>query len=318
MKTLLLWLFFSLSLAQSFTGTYAVNDPASGTVFNLKLIENPDQTLTGNFLFDTTPTMISGKVTSLGMAEAIMQDETGGSFAFSLQLNEPQIILKATDTGDEIALTRESSEVPELIQIEVSSQPNEDTSANEPFSDDPKFNECMTLLEDKSSDTQKVADCQAYIESVMDQSIEEGTGSEDEFDPEELAYCQEFLADSEAVAEDPDEASYCQSYITTFGQQTPQSTAEPIFTTSPLETFAGTFRGQDIALTLQGDGDYTGTLEFKGQSYPVKATAEGNNLKGTFNVNGTSFDFTAILEDTTLTLESAGEQYPMLKDPASN
>jgi hypothetical protein len=219
-------------------------------------------------------------------------------------------------------LTRESSDVPELVQIQVSAQPLEDS---EPLSNDPKFNECLTLLENESSDTQKIEECQSYLESVMGQTtIEEGTGSEDEFDAEELAYCQEFLADSAAVADDPDEASYCQSYIATYGNQaittpTTSGTADsnnPL--TSSTNSFAGTFRGNDIALILQGDGSYTGTLEFQGKSYPVKASSEGNILKGTFNVNGTDFEFVATLQDMTLTLESGNQSYPMLKDPASN
>lgn len=328
MKVLFLCLFFSLSLAQSLTGTFVAKDPASGANFTLKLIENSDQTLTGNFVFDTIPVMVSGKLTAPGKAEATLLDESGG-FAFSLTLAEPQITLKATDTGDEIVLTRESSEVPTIEQIEVSAQTEDNLSesntelTDESFSDDPKFNECMAVLEDENSDTQKVEECQTYINSVLSQStIEEGTGSEDEFDPEELAYCQEFLADSAAVTEDPDEATYCQSYVTAFGNQAEATT----FSTSqnasnPLEKstdpFSGTFRGKDIALSLQGTNSYTGTLEFQGKTYPVQANGQDNLLKGTFTVNDTDFEFTALLEGNTLTLESGGQSYPMLKDPAS-
>ena len=333
MKVLFLCLFFSLSLAQSFTGTFIASDPTSGTSFTLKLLENPDQTLTGNLIFDTIPVMVSGKVTAPGQADATLLDETGG-FAFTLTLAEPQITLKATDTGDEIQLIRESSEAPTIEQIEVSTQAPEGTTeedsgediSEEDFSNDPKFQECMSILEDDNSDEQKVQDCQTYINSVLSQStIEEGTGSEEEFDPEELAYCQEFLADATSAAEDPDEATYCQSYIATFGNQssTPPSTqfeTTPLDNTNPLTSvnlFAATFRGQDIALTLQGNATYTGTLEFQGKTYPVNASSQDNLLKGTFNVNGTDFEFTALLEGTTLILDSGNQSYPMLKEPTN-
>jgi hypothetical protein len=321
MRFLLIWLFFSVGFAQTFTGTYTLVDELNAFTYTLKLIENPDQSLTGNFMFDTSPTMITGNVISAGMAEATLQDETASSLDFSLQLNEPQITLKTMDTGDEIVLTRESSDTPQLVQIQISAQPLEEGS--DPFGDDPKFNECMQVLEDENSDTQKIEECQSYLESVMGQTtIEEGIGSEDEFDAEELAYCQEFLADSAAVADDPDEASYCQSYIATYGNQTSTTPAiqdanNPLGATS-TNPFSGTFQGNDIALMLQGDGSYTGTLEFQGKSYPVKASAEGNILNGIFNVNGTDFEFVATLQDMTLTLESGGQSYPMLKEPASN
>lgn len=317
MRFLLLCLLFGVSFAQSFTGTYTLIDELNAFTYTLKLIENPDQSLSGNFMFDTSPTMIAGKVTSAGMATATLQDETGSTLAFNLQLNEPHITLKTIDTGDEIVLTRESSDVPELVQVEVSAQPLEDS---DPFSNDPKFNECMTILEDENSEAQKIEACQTYIESVVG-TTEEGIGTEDEFDAEEVAYCQEFLADSEAVAEDPDEASYCKSYIATYGNQTgttplAQDSNNPL-NTPAINPFSGTFRGKDIALILQGDGNYTGTLEFQGKSYPTKATAQGNRLKGTFNVNGTDFEFVATLQEMTLTLESGGQSYSMLKDPAS-
>ena len=339
MKVLFLFLFFSLSLAQSFTGTFTANDPTSGASFTLKLLENPDQTLTGNFIFDTIPVMVSGQVIAPGQADATLLDEAGG-FAFTLTLAEPQITLRASDTGDEILLTRESSEAPTIEQIDVSTQALEGSTeedstekdlggdiSDEDFSNDPKFQECMTVLEDENSDEQKLQECETYINSIMSQStIEEGTGNEDEFDPEELAYCQEFLADVDAVSEDPDEANYCQSYLATFGNQssTPPSMqfeTTPLDTTNPLTSvnvFAGTFRGQDIALMLQGESTYTGTLEFQGKTYPVKASSQENLLKGTFNVNGTDFEFTALLEGTTLILDSGNQSYPMLKDPASN
>ncbi len=333
MKVLFLFLFFSLSLAQSFTGTFIAKDATSGASFTLKLLENPDQTITGNFIFDTIPVMVSGKVIATGQADATLLDEAGG-FAFTLTLVEPQMTLKASDTGDEILLTRESSEAPTLVQIEVSTQAIEGNTdedlgediSEEDFSNDPKFQECMTVLEDENSDQQKLQECQTYINSIMSQStIEEGTGGEDEFDPEELAYCQEFLADADAVAEDPDETSYCQSYVATFGNQssptqpvtpdTSEGASNPLGPTNTM--FSGTFRGEDIALTLQGEGNYTGILEFQGKSYPVQASSQENLLKGTFNVNGTDFEFTALLEDITLTLDSGNKTYPMLKDPAS-
>jgi hypothetical protein len=329
MKALLLFLFLSTGLAQSLTGIYAVNDPSTGSSMTLKLIENPDKTLTGNLLFGDAPVALTGQITGPGMANAVLQDEeTGHSFAFTLHLIEAQITLKASETGDEIILTRESADVPTLVQPSAISQ-QEGTLAN-----DPKLEECLKFLEDEqvANDQQKIEDCQAYVNSVLGQPSGDETLAADEFDAEELAYCQDFLADPASVAEDPDEASYCQDYVKTYDNQNginPSSEpsvegtqSNPLDTSSnplePADPFAGTFRGNDIALILKGSSPYIGTLEFKGQTYPVAATSQGNTLAGTFETNGSSFDFTATLQDTTLTLESAGQTYPMLKDPSSN
>ena len=328
MKILLFCLFFSVSLAQNLTGTYTMSDP-SGSSMTLKLIENPDKTLNGNLIFGDATVVLTGNNTGPGMASAFLQDEdTGNAFGFTLHLVEPQITLKANDTGDEIILSRESAEVPTLVQVTTGVQ-TEGTLAN-----DPKLEECLKFLEDEqaASDPQKVEGCQTYINSVLGSST--GDLSEEDFDPEELAYCREFLADATAVAEDPDEVTYCQDYINTYGNQNngnqndtnQPSSPEPSeeAQSNPLDTsatisdpFSGTFRGNDIALTLQGNGQYTGTLEFKGQSYPVQASSQGNILTGTFESNSSSFEFSATLQDTTLTLESAGQSYPMLKDPTS-
>jgi hypothetical protein len=327
-KFLLCFLFLGVGLAQSLTGTYTLNDTITGSSMTLKLIENADKTLTGNLVFGEAPVILSGQVTGEGMANAILHDEaTGDTFTFSVFLKEPQITLTASETGDEIILTRESAEAPTLVQPaadqpalnEPGTTPSEDTLAN-----DPKLEECLNLLEDDATtqDANVIEDCQSYVNSILGQP-ESDTALPG--DAEELAYCQEFLADAEAVAADPDEASYCQDYIKNYSDSNQETaTSEPVMPSLEdssnqveIAPFAGVFKSNVMALTLQGDGDYTGTLEFKGKSYPVTASAQGNTLSGTFDSDGSSFDFSATLQDTTLTLESGGQSYTMLKDLSS-
>ncbi|MGL4611240.1 MAG: DUF6683 family protein [Trueperaceae bacterium] len=90
--------------------------------------------------------------------------------------------------------------------------------------------------------------------------------------------------------------------------------------TNPLaagttEPFVGNFSGDNITLTLQGtNSSYTGELTFNGQPFPVKATATGTDLTGTFTSGGNTFNFTATLQNKTLSLTSDGSTFNLVKE----
>jgi hypothetical protein len=105
---------------------------------------------------------------------------------------------------------------------------------------------------------------------------------------------------------------------TTEQPTTEQPTDNPLGGTSnPLggiDPFVGSFSGDNISLTLQGaNNTYTGELVFNGTPYPVQATASGTNLTGTFTSGSSTFNFTARLQDTVLTLESDGSIFNLTK-----
>lgn len=86
---------------------------------------------------------------------------------------------------------------------------------------------------------------------------------------------------------------------------------------APLDRFARAFAGKDIALELQGGGDkgYRGKLVFQGNSYQAEARAEGDSLRGRFQVGADWFDFTAALAGDKLTLVSGGTTYELAGAP---
>ncbi len=92
-------------------------------------------------------------------------------------------------------------------------------------------------------------------------------------------------------------------------------------TNSPIDRavddlFSGQYSGQDIALELafeSGIYNYKGVLNFKGQTYPVEASSEGNKLTGTFTANGSPFDFEAVLIDNDLELTTGNTSYQLKK-----
>lgn len=90
-------------------------------------------------------------------------------------------------------------------------------------------------------------------------------------------------------------------------------------TTSPLgaDPLAGSYQGQNISLTLTGAGTYTGELVFNGQAYPVQAVSNGQNITGNFSSNGSTFEFSATLTGTTLTLQSGGSSFVLEKNPGN-
>jgi hypothetical protein len=78
----------------------------------------------------------------------------------------------------------------------------------------------------------------------------------------------------------------------------------------PAPGFSGTYKGDQIVVTLTGDGpQLTGTIEVGGKKYTLAATAAGNRLAGTFKADGGTFKFTAILKSSTLTFETDGTTY---------
>jgi hypothetical protein len=157
---------------------------------------------------------------------------------------------------------------------------------------------------------------------------------------EALPSCQQIVANPDMVkdVENGEEAlKICQELVAKAGgtaptTQTPTTqtpdTQQPDNQNNPLggstetnplggstaDPFVGSFSGDNLILTLQGaNGTYTGELNFNGQPFPVQATANGTNLTGTFTSGSNSFDFTATLQDTALTLVSDGSTFNLTK-----
>lgn len=320
----------SFSLAQSFSGTYSARDETGETI-SLTLEQKPDGSLEGNLMLTGMQIAVRGKVTGANTATGEFVPEAGDTnppYTFTLQLEEPQLLFTDTDTGDVLTLSRGTAPT-------TQTQPTEDSQTSLP--DDPKLQECMTFLESDEAATNqaKVQECQTYIQTVLGSSGEGDEDSDMGTDPEELAYCQDFLADAEAVADDPEEKAYCEDYVKTYGATQPQ--ANPTTTennplnppvsnsldskaqnplTAPADALSGIYRGENIALTLQAaNGQYTGTLEFNSQTYPVQAAEQKGKVAGTFQANGSPFDFAFYPQDDFFVLESGGQKYNLMKQP---
>jgi hypothetical protein len=89
-------------------------------------------------------------------------------------------------------------------------------------------------------------------------------------------------------------------------------------------SFAASFKAGALTVNLiQGDGQYSGTLRIRDLEYPIHATVDGETLKGTFDADGSSFEFTARFDDDILLLESDGVTHrlspaarnPLAKEP---
>ena len=78
---------------------------------------------------------------------------------------------------------------------------------------------------------------------------------------------------------------------------------------------AGKYDGSPVALELQAadaTGAYSGTLQLNGQTFPLHATADGQQLRGTFDASGASFPFIAAVgPDGTTALTSGGRTYTL-------
>jgi hypothetical protein len=119
---------------------------------------------------------------------------------------------------------------------------------------------------------------------------------------------------------------YAKSQVLVFGRQggvaiPPSQLAGPA-AGNPLaaggDPFAGTFVGSELSLELsRGKGGYSGTLTFQGQPYPVKAEAQGSQVRGTFAAGGQSYAFEASLQGNQLSLATAGTTYVLARQGAA-
>ena len=94
----------------------------------------------------------------------------------------------------------------------------------------------------------------------------------------------------------------------------------PLDDAAPAAPFAGSFKGEKLSIDLTpATADaYTGTLRMGAKSFPAKAKADGTRLTGSFDSNGTAFDFTATLDGPTLTLTSGQTRYTLTKSAPAN
>ncbi len=86
------------------------------------------------------------------------------------------------------------------------------------------------------------------------------------------------------------------------------------------DPFARTFRGDGMILELKAATipTYRGLLKFRGQTYPVTARVDGQELSGAFRSENQEFLFTARLTGNRLALTSAGTTYKLQGPAVSN
>ena len=78
--------------------------------------------------------------------------------------------------------------------------------------------------------------------------------------------------------------------------------------------FAGEYSNPQMMLTLtRAAAGYEGKLRLGAQEFPVRATADGAALKGSFQSEGHWFDFNATLSGTTLSLTTGGKTHALNK-----
>ncbi len=80
---------------------------------------------------------------------------------------------------------------------------------------------------------------------------------------------------------------------------------------SASDPFVGTFADERLTLQLSGGGgNYTGQMQFQGQTFPVSANSpDGRSLSGTFSSGGNKFQFNATLQGATLAFTTTGTTY---------
>jgi hypothetical protein len=139
---------------------------------------------------------------------------------------------------------------------------------------------------------------------------------------EALKICQELVAKAGSTAPTTQTPTTQTPTTQTPDTQQPDNQNNPLGGSTPAnplggntaDPFVGSFSGDNLTLTLQGaNNTYTGELNFNGQPFPVQATANGTNLTGTFSSGGSTFNFTATLQDTALTLVSDGTTFNLTK-----
>jgi hypothetical protein len=83
-------------------------------------------------------------------------------------------------------------------------------------------------------------------------------------------------------------------------------------------SLAGRYVGEKLTVELtDADAGYKGTITMGQQKFPMIATADGKRLNGSFDANGDTFDFNAIIDGSNMTLQTGGATYK-LKRPAKN
>ena len=80
------------------------------------------------------------------------------------------------------------------------------------------------------------------------------------------------------------------------------------------DPFIGVFEGDGLKLVLNKNGaSYSGSLDFRGNSYPLTAVKKANGLVGSFKSGDKYFSFSAAIDSTKLTLVSDGAIYTLEK-----
>lgn len=81
--------------------------------------------------------------------------------------------------------------------------------------------------------------------------------------------------------------------------------------------YSGLFQGDGLIVRLSADeGRYTGAIQMGDKTFTCTAREVGGRLRGTFISNEHPFEFTALLRDGTLTLESGGTTYTLRRQAA--
>jgi hypothetical protein len=91
--------------------------------------------------------------------------------------------------------------------------------------------------------------------------------------------------------------------------------ANPLAKTSPLTPFVGRFIGPDLSAEFVEQGDrIVGQIAKGAQRFNAVGRVDATRLVGTFDVKGTQFDFTAIMNGSTMVLTSGGTTYTMTRN----
>ena len=143
---------------------------------------------------------------------------------------------------------------------------------------------------------------------------ENGQRAEFEIQGEVLTFTLEGEPATYQRASSPADVSKTKSPATGAAKKAPDDReVNPLQKPLARDLFARAFRGQDIALELEGsaaDG-YRGKLVFQGAAYRAEATARGKDLAGRFQSGATWFEFKASLQGDHLKLESGGTSYDL-------
>jgi hypothetical protein len=84
------------------------------------------------------------------------------------------------------------------------------------------------------------------------------------------------------------------------------------------DPFAGTFAGDELTITLQGNGQtYQGQATYQGQTFPVQAQVTGNRMSGVYVAQGQRFPFEAMVQGDQMQLASGGRLYTLVRSGAT-